>query len=70
MAGQDGRVPDLLRERLCETASSFLDRASDSSESVVEASLNDRIASALIAFAAGEHRLGFETLTSNLARLP
>jgi hypothetical protein len=34
--------------------------------SVGGASLNDRIASALVAFAAGEKRLGFETLTSNL----
>ena len=63
-------MPDLLRERLSETASTFIDRAPESSELVVGASLNDRIASALVDVAAGEHRLGFETLTSNLARLP
>lgn len=51
-------MPDPLRDRLCEAATSFLDRAPQASESVVGASLNDRIASALVDFAAGENRLG------------
>ena len=59
-------MPEPLRERLSAAASSFLDRAPAASESTEGAALNDRIASALVEFAAGEYRLGFETLTSNL----